>query len=127
MNSELAEGEFIKLHEPSINGNFTGSLKRFLKPTISIMTKGWDKSHPFVMVEVAGLELAASSTRNWRATTCATPRNCDIIAQFLSFVKGICEKSSPTEETVNSQSKCNSAIWSYIYSENLRDRGNNCP
>ena len=26
------------------------------------------------MVEVAGLELAASSTRNWRATNCATPR-----------------------------------------------------
>ena len=30
MNSELAEGEFIKLHEPSINENYTGSLKRFL-------------------------------------------------------------------------------------------------
>ena len=28
------------------------------------------------LVEVAGLELAASSTRNWRATNCATPRNC---------------------------------------------------
>ena len=27
MNSELAEGEFIKLHEPSINENYTGSLK----------------------------------------------------------------------------------------------------
>ena len=27
------------------------------------------------LVEVAGLELAASSTRNWRATNCATPRN----------------------------------------------------
>ena len=26
------------------------------------------------LVEVAGLELAASSTRNWRATSCATPR-----------------------------------------------------
>ena len=26
------------------------------------------------LVEVAGLELAASSTRNWRATNCATPR-----------------------------------------------------
>lgn len=36
MNSELAEGEFIKLHEPSINENYTDSLKRFLKPTISI-------------------------------------------------------------------------------------------
>ena len=52
---------------------------------------------PFVLVEVAGLELAASSTRNWRATTCATPRNCDIIAQFLLFVKGISEKI-PLEE-----------------------------
>ena len=29
---------------------------------------------PRILVEVAGLELAASSTRNWRATTCATPR-----------------------------------------------------
>ncbi len=27
------------------------------------------------LVEVAGLELAASSTRNWRATNCATPRS----------------------------------------------------
>ena len=31
-------------------------------------------SKPY-LVEVAGLELAASSTRNWRATNCATPRN----------------------------------------------------
>lgn len=28
----------------------------------------------FQLVEVARLELTASSTRNWRATTCATPR-----------------------------------------------------
>ena len=27
-----------------------------------------------LLVEVARLELTASSTRNWRATTCATPR-----------------------------------------------------
>ena len=40
MNSELAEGEFIKLHEPSINENYTGSLKRFLKPTISTNKEG---------------------------------------------------------------------------------------
>ena len=42
------------------------------------------------LVEVAGLELAASSTRNWRATTCATPRFFDdgIIAHFGWFVKG---------------------------------------
>ena len=31
-------------------------------------------SNDSLVVEVAGLELAASSTRNWRATTCATPR-----------------------------------------------------
>ena len=48
---------------------------------------------PFLLVEVAGLELAASSTRNWRATTCATPRNFDIIAQFPIFVKGNYKKS----------------------------------
>jgi hypothetical protein len=42
MNSELAEGEFIKLHEPSINENYTGSLKRFLKPTISTNKEGGD-------------------------------------------------------------------------------------
>ena len=35
--------------------------------------EGMNPLYPF-MVEVAGLELAASSTRNWRATTCATPR-----------------------------------------------------
>ena len=29
----------------------------------------------FLLVEVARLELTASSTRNWRATTCATPRS----------------------------------------------------
>ena len=33
----------------------------------------------FSLVEVAGLELAASSTRNWRATNCATPRFCWIL------------------------------------------------
>ncbi len=33
------------------------------------------------MVEVAGLELAASSTRNWRATNCATPRNIKPVVQ----------------------------------------------
>ena len=48
MNSELAEGEFIKLHEPSINENYTGSLKRFLKPTISTNKEGGDKSAFFV-------------------------------------------------------------------------------
>ena len=31
------------------------------------------------LVEVAGLELAASSTRNWRATNCATPRNYSVL------------------------------------------------
>ena len=39
------------------------------------------------LVEVAGLELAASSTRNWRATTCATPRYRDIISHPWVFVK----------------------------------------
>ena len=39
------------------------------------------------LVEVAGLELAASSTRNWRATTCATPRYRAIISHFSCFVK----------------------------------------
>jgi len=37
------QGEFIKLHESSINENYTGSLKRFLKPTISTNKEGGDK------------------------------------------------------------------------------------
>ena len=42
---------------------------------------------------------SAICTRNWRATTCATPRNCDIIAQFFAFVKGIFKKSPWTVQT----------------------------
>ena len=34
------------------------------------------------MVEVTGLEPAASSSQNWRATSCATPRN---IKFFIGF------------------------------------------
>ena len=41
------------------------------------------------MVEVAGLELAASSTRNWRATNCATPRNIHAL-QSIKFVR-VCQ------------------------------------
>ena len=37
------------------------------------------------LVEVAGLELAASSTRNWRATNCATPRFDDFYAIFCKW------------------------------------------
>ena len=37
------------------------------------------------LVEVAGLELAASSTRNWRATNCATPRNGENYAIFRKW------------------------------------------
>ena len=40
------------------------------------------KVTPIFLVEVAGLELAASSTRNWRATNCATPRNIDFKAEL---------------------------------------------
>ena len=41
-------------------------------------------SKPY-LVEVAGLELAASSTRNWRATNCATPRFDDFYAIFCKW------------------------------------------
>ena len=37
------------------------------------------------LVEVAGLELAASSTRNWRAANCATPRNGEKYAIFRKW------------------------------------------
>ena len=37
------------------------------------------------LVEVARLELAASSTRNWRATNCATPRNGEKYAIFRKW------------------------------------------
>ena len=37
----------------------------------------------FVMVEAAGLEPTVSSTRNWRDTTFATPRN---VKKLLNFV-----------------------------------------
>ena len=37
------------------------------------------------LVEVAGLELAASSTRNWRATNCATPRFGEKYAIFRKW------------------------------------------
>ena len=50
----------------------------------------------FFMVEVAGLELAASSTRNWRATNCATPRKVKfgIFNRMLHYyikIGGVCQ------------------------------------
>ena len=44
------------------------------------------------LVEVAGLELAASSTRNWRATTCATPRFARCLRLwYYSTLHGVCQ------------------------------------
>ena len=38
------------------------------------------------MVEVTGLEPAASSSQNWRATSCATPRNQYLILYAIALL-----------------------------------------
>ena len=53
------------------------SLKRLRSSELPIQQKNKDshKDCPYFLVEAAGLEPTVSSTRNWRDTTFATPRN----------------------------------------------------
>ena len=59
---------FIKRKQNARNPFIKGILQRFEKGKIRLQKGGF-------LVEVTGLEPAASSSQNWRATNCATPRN----------------------------------------------------